>query len=169
MKKRHLVTIFILLTTGFVQENLPAQDWIVTLTITGTTAEGDLIQSRIFGGAALATEGFEGFDTMAPPPGFTFTSYFWIEEFPNYLFNDIRGWATPYDSQIKWELHLVNTAQSEVTNVSIAWDRTKLPQEGNFTLDPNGLDIDMRVQDNCSFTGNMILNIQKGYTYSPGI
>ncbi|UCE07402.1 MAG: hypothetical protein JSW07_05055, partial [bacterium] len=146
-------------TVGLVPE------WSVPISVnalSSTTKELPEIKSfdLHFGGHPDATDGFDaGLDVAAAPPGFAYYSYFSISEFPDYLSTDIRGWVSPYDTDIDWTLVITNA--SEITSL-VSWDSGALPSEGIFTLEvvETGDKVNMRSQSSIEVTGNATIFIR---------
>ena len=132
---------------------MPSGSWSVELSIAGDGVE----MTRSFGGDPSATEGYDdGLDVVSPPVPQTYYAYFQIGQFPNYLSGDIRGWVSPYDTDIDWTLRVVN---AEGLSTSITWNPEDLPSAGFFTL-IGASNYNMRRTNSVSFEGNRTLTIQ---------
>ena len=127
--------------------------WAVDLSIAG-----DGIQmTRTFGGDPSGTDAYDdGLDVVSPPVPQTYYTYFQIGQFPNYLSGDIRGWVSPYDTDIDWSLKVVN---AEGLTTTITWNPEDLPTAGHFTL-IGASNYNMRTTNSVSFEGNRTLTIQ---------
>ncbi len=110
------------------------------------------------GGANGATAGFDKqYDRLTPPPGQNYTTFFHIDETPNFLLTDIREWKAPFDREIIWTLKIVNA--SGITS-QITWNPALLPVGGTFTLLGTGTRLDMRVENTVSVTDGATLYVK---------
>lgn len=129
-------------------------EWSVPITITNN--ESHFV--RTFGGDESATEVYDySLDKAAAPPGLTYYAYFEISNLPNYLDTDIRGWISPYDTDIDWTLKIVK-ASGNTSN--LIWEPSNLPTEGSFTLVGSGLNVNMCDQNYAQVAGDANLTIQ---------
>ncbi len=131
-------------------------EWKIPITISG----GGNILTRNFGGDADASSGLDAFDVAAAPPGMTYYAYFEISVFPNYLDTDIRGWVSPYKTDIDWTFKIVNTRGVTST---LSWNPANIPTGsgiGTFTLVGPGLNVNMRSQGSVQVNGDATLIIQ---------
>jgi len=127
--------------------------WQVPITIKG----GTTTFTRTFGGDANAKGGFDSLDVAAAPPGMSYYTYFELPVFPNYLETDIRKWTSPYDTEITWILKIVKA--SGITS-SLSWNQSDLPQQGTFTLNVNGVDLNMKNENSATAPGDANLEIK---------
>ncbi|MBN2090432.1 T9SS type A sorting domain-containing protein [candidate division KSB1 bacterium] len=126
-------------------------DWQMPIIV--QTAEDSMV--LYMGGANGATAGFDRqYDLLTPPPGQTYTTFFHIEETPNFLITDIRHWKEPFDSEITWSLRIVN-AGDKTSNIT--WNPEFLPNEGAFSCTTSDVKLDMRNNEMVSVTGNATL------------
>jgi len=134
-------------------------EWSVPITITGD----GITFTRTFGGNADATDSYDaGTDVITAPPGMNYYVFFEITTFPNYLSTDMRGWVSPYNTNIDWTLKVINATGKTST---LTWDSTNLPTEGIFTLIGANGPVNMRTQNSISFSGDKKLTIK----YSPSL
>jgi hypothetical protein len=127
----------------------PCPKWSVPLTITGM----GVTNTRIFGVHCNGTNGYDsGLDTLIPPPGFDFYSYFLGAPPFNYLSTDIRSSDSTH---ITW--NLVVTNNNPDSSFAVSWSLSDLPDSGCLTMADS---IDMRMRDSATFCcGNMMAPI----------
>jgi hypothetical protein len=118
---------------------------------------------RTFGGDETASDAFDSHDLMGPPPGLSYYVYFFIEAFPNYLWNDIRHWQAPYQESKTWTLMIMNGLN---TTSTLSWQPDSLPSiaGGKFTFigaEPDS--IDMKSVSTATVIGNAVVQIE--YTF----
>jgi hypothetical protein len=129
------------------------EKWTVQLTISYQNTS----HTRIFGGATGASDGFDAsLDSLAPPPGFTHYSYFYISQFPHLLKTDIKNWSDPHSGEILWTLRIVNAAGK---TTSVSWDPSALPPYGHFSLEAD-ISVDMRHLNEVTIAGNREIEIR---------
>jgi len=135
----------------------PPPMWSVPVTIAGREATF----VRTFGGDPNATNNYDpGLDVPTAPPSMNYYVYFEIKAFPNYLDTDIRGWNSPYETDIDWILTIKNSAGNRSM---LSWNPDRLPAGGSFTLVGRDFNINMRTQNSVTVTGDVILTIQYRY------
>jgi len=128
--------------------------WKAPLTVSGSN---NVSFQLYFGGDPNATDAFDTGLDVAAPPGITYYAYFSISGVINTLSTDIRKWVAPYQESIEWKLII-----EKATNITstLTWDADQLPTEGSFTLEGDGLNVNMRTKETAQVTGNAILKIK---------
>jgi len=122
----------------------------------------DITLVRTFGGHPAATDSFDlGLDIAVPPSAMNFYAYFQIEKLPYSLGEDIRAWIEPYDTDISWNLKVLNT---QAKNTVFTWDPAKLPTEGTFTIEWSNATLNMRTEDSLTIAGDSEIQIKYSAT-----
>jgi hypothetical protein len=147
MSKKWIITIIMLFF--LIDRSFPLGNWEAEIAVQG---EDEPLLLKI-GGHTSGTDLFDvGLDLLAPPPPPSdYYAYFEIADPTfNSLAKDIRGWLSPYDTDISWTLEIKNADDIETT---VTWDSSDLPAEGFFTL-IDSIMVDMRTNTSFTFTGN---------------
>jgi hypothetical protein len=147
MSKKWIITIIMLFF--LIDRSFPQGNWEAEIAVQG---EDEPLLLKI-GGHTSGTDLFDvGLDLLAPPPPPSdYYAYFEIADPTfNSLAKDIRGWLSPYDTDISWTLEIKNADDIETT---VTWDSSDLPAEGFFTL-IDSIMVDMRTNTSFTFTGN---------------
>ena len=144
-----------------------SKPWLVPVTVNAVGTQTSSINKPTvstynlsFGGHAEATDGFDfGLDTPAPPPGFTYSAYFLINELPYFLHQDIKSWVSPFDTPLTWVLQVVNATG---ITTELSWEPDSLPGQGLFTLLEivSGTQVNMRMQSSIQFSGDAQILIE---------